>query len=36
MFGRLAEASLRDPFLVTNCVSIWRKEEVLEVLETCA
>lgn len=36
MFERLAEASLRDPFLVTNCVPISKKEEVLEILEMCA
>ncbi|KAN0101407.1 Dehydroquinate synthase-like protein [Hyaloscypha variabilis] len=36
MFEKLAEASLRDPFLRTNCVPIHKKEEVLEVLEMCA
>jgi len=36
MFEKLAEASLRDPFLRTNCVPIRKKEEVLEVLATCA
>jgi alcohol dehydrogenase class IV len=36
MFEKLAEASLRDPFLRTNCVPIHNKEEVLEVLEICA
>jgi alcohol dehydrogenase class IV len=36
MFERLAEASLRDPFLVTNCVPIHRKEDVMEILEMCA
>lgn len=30
IFERLAEASLRDPFLETNCVPISRKGEVLE------
>jgi hypothetical protein len=30
MFERFAEASLRDPFLETNCVPISRKEEALE------
>ncbi|KAE8448697.1 hypothetical protein EG329_008912 [Mollisiaceae sp. DMI_Dod_QoI] len=33
---RLAEASLRDPFLVTNAVPITTKEQVLEILEMCA
>jgi alcohol dehydrogenase class IV len=36
MFGKLAEASLRDPFLETNCMPIHKKEEVLEILEMCA
>lgn len=36
MFGRLAEASLRDFFLETNCVPVRRREEVLEILEMCA
>jgi alcohol dehydrogenase class IV len=35
MFERLAEASLKDPFLVINCVPISKKEEVLEILEMC-
>ncbi|PMD19319.1 iron-containing alcohol dehydrogenase-like protein [Hyaloscypha hepaticicola] len=35
-FESLAEASLRDPFLVTNCIPISKKEEVLEILEMCA
>ncbi|CZR57878.1 related to aldehyde-alcohol dehydrogenase [Phialocephala subalpina] len=33
---RLAEASLRDLFLVTNAVPITTKEQVLEILEMCA
>ncbi|PMD29330.1 Dehydroquinate synthase-like protein [Hyaloscypha variabilis F] len=36
MFEKLAEASLRDPFLRTNCVPIHNKEELLEVLGMCA
>ncbi|KAE9369077.1 Dehydroquinate synthase-like protein [Stipitochalara longipes BDJ] len=36
MFEKLAEASLRDPFLQTNCVPIHKKGEVLEILEMCA
>jgi alcohol dehydrogenase class IV len=36
MFEKLAEASLRDRFLVTNCIPICKKEEVLEILEMCA
>ncbi|KUJ15093.1 putative Fe-containing alcohol dehydrogenase [Mollisia scopiformis] len=33
---RLAEASLRDPFLITNAVPITTKEQVLEILEMSA
>jgi alcohol dehydrogenase class IV len=36
MFKKPAEASLRDPFLVTNCGPIHTKEEVMEILEMCA
>ncbi|CZR65058.1 uncharacterized protein PAC_14958 [Phialocephala subalpina] len=35
-FERLADASLRDPFLVTNVVIITTNEHVLEISEVCA